>query len=115
MEEDVFKIIVPLVAESEISERKYSSERSPEEIKKDSVRDIKNGGTTQKTTQKITQKTTQKILELIKENPHITRRELAGQIGITEDGIKYHLGKMKEKGILKRIGPDKGGYWEVVE
>ena len=107
MEEDVFKIIVPLVAESEISERKYSSERSPEEIKKDSVRDIKNGGTTQKTTQKI--------LELIKENPHITRRELAGQIGITEDGIKYHLGKMKEKGILKRIGPDKGGYWEVVE
>jgi ATP-dependent DNA helicase RecG len=38
---------------------------------------------------------------------------LAHFIGISENGIKYHLAKLKEKGSLKRIGPDKGGYWQV--
>ena len=33
---------------------------------------------------------------------------------ITEDGVKYHLKALQEKGILKRIGPDKGGYWKVL-
>ncbi len=61
-----------------------------------------------------TQKTTQKILELIKENPKISRKEIASVIdNITEDGVKYHIDKFKKLGILKRIGADKGGYWEV--
>lgn len=41
-----------------------------------------------------TQKTTQKILDEIKENPKITRKELAFKIGIGEDGIKFQLTKM---------------------
>jgi ATP-dependent DNA helicase RecG len=67
------------------------------------------------TPQKTTQKTTQKILGLIKENPDITRRELASTIGISEDGIKYHLTNLKNMGLLERIGPDKGGYWRIVD
>jgi ATP-dependent DNA helicase RecG len=35
--------------------------------------------------------------------------------GLTEDDIKYHLKKMQKKGIIKRIGPDKDGHWEVIE
>ena len=66
------------------------------------------------TPQKTTQKTTQKILGLIEENPHITRRELASIIGISEDGIKYHITNLKSMGVLERIGPDKGGYWRIV-
>jgi len=67
------------------------------------------------TPQKTTQKTTQKILGLIKENPDITRRELASIIGISEDGIKYHLTNLKNMGLLERIGHDKGGYWRIVD
>ena len=67
----------------------------------------KNGGTTQKTTQKI--------LELIKANPTISRKALAAQIGIAADGIKYHLTAMQKKRLLKRIGPDRGGHWEVIK
>ena len=70
--------------------------------------------TTQKTTQKITQKTTQKIMALIKEDPGITRKRLADMVGISADGIKFNLNKLKKAGLLKRIGPDKGGHWEVV-
>ena len=29
--------------------------------------------------------------------------------------IKYNIRKLREKGIIKRIGPDKGGHWEVIE
>lgn len=61
------------------------------------------------------QKTTQKILVMVKENPAITRRELAEKIGLTADGIKFSLTKLKKKGIIKRVGPDKGGHWEVNE
>ena len=74
----------------------------------------KNQDTTQKTTQKG-QDSTQKIIEEIKKNPSISRDELAEKCGLTSDGIKYNIRKLREKGIIKRIGPDKGGHWEIIE
>ena len=74
--------------------------------------------TTQKTpqkTEKTTQKTTQKILEALKDNPRATRKELAELVGITADGIKWNIEKLKKAGKLRRIGPDKGGKWEIIE
>lgn len=71
--------------------------------------------TTQKTTQKKLNANQNKILSLIKKNPHITRNELADELGITSDGVKYNLNKLKQLNIIKRIGPDKGGYWKVVK
>ena len=70
---------------------------------------------TQKTTQKTTQKITQKIIEAITKKSDITQKELATIIGITEDGVKYHITRLRKQGLLKRIGPDKGGYWEVLK
>lgn len=72
----------------------------------------------EKTTQKITQKmklnnSQFKIIELIKENPKITRNELARILNITSDGVKYNLKKLVNNNIIKRIGPDNGGYWNV--
>ena len=45
----------------------------------------------------------------------ITILELARQTSLSEPGIKKHLKKLQEQGLLKRVGPDKGGHWEVVE
>lgn len=85
--------------------------------------------TTQKTTQKILdipsedanitrqqladQKTTQKILDILSEDASITRQQLAEALGITADGVKYHLRKLQKEGRIHRVGPDKGGHWEV--
>ena len=66
-------------------------------------------------TQKTTQKTTQIIIEAITKKSDITQKELATIIGITEDGVKYHITRLRKQGLLKRIGPDKGGYWEVLK
>ena len=61
-----------------------------------------------------TQKTTRKILDILKEHPQAGRKEIAEILGdITEEGVKYHLEKLKKEGILNRIGPDKGGCWKI--
>ncbi|MCX4358437.1 MAG: Fic family protein [Rikenellaceae bacterium] len=65
--------------------------------------------------QEITQEITQeKILNAIRNNPHITRRELSALSGRTEDSIKYILQKLTRQGIIKHIGPTKGGEWIIL-
>jgi ATP-dependent DNA helicase RecG len=67
------------------------------------------------TTQKTTQKTAQKILEILRTTPGAGRGEIAVLLGnITENGVKYHLNKLKTDGRIRRVGPDKGGRWEVL-
>lgn len=63
-------------------------------------------------TQKAAQETTQKILQILGSNPKATRKELAEKTGLTADGIKWNLNKLKKEGIIRRIGPDKGGHWK---
>ena len=60
------------------------------------------------------QKMSQKIIDLIKEDPNISTQDMADIIGIDRRNIARNLKKLQENGIVKRIGPDKGGYWEVV-
>ena len=67
-----------------------------------------------KGSQKGSQKSSQKILEQITRQPEVTIDELAAHIGISSRAIKKHLRNLKEKGKLKRIGPDRGGRWEVI-
>jgi ATP-dependent DNA helicase RecG len=62
--------------------------------------------------QKATQ-TTQKLLDLIAQGMNVTRQTLAKALGITPDGVKYHLRKLQEEGLFRRVGPDKGGHGEV--
>ncbi len=61
------------------------------------------------------QKTSQKIIQLMLNDPMITIAELAQNIGITERATKMQIEKMKAQGKIQRIGPDKGGRWEVAE
>ena len=68
--------------------------------------------TTQKTTQKLNDSQI-KILEYIKENPKITRNELANKLSISPDGVKYNLKQLVDKKIIERIGADNGGYWNI--
>lgn len=56
-----------------------------------------------------------KILELMEDNKYITTKELSGHIKISTTAVDNNISKLKKKGILKRIGSAKGGYWEVVE
>lgn len=78
------------------------------------VSNVNSNEVSQKTSQKALQKTSQKIIDMIKENPYISTLEMANTIGIDRRNIARNIKKLQEKGIVKRIGPDKGGYWEIV-
>ncbi len=70
--------------------------------------------TTRKTTLMTTLETTQKILAIIEREPRTTRHVLAASLGMTLDGVKYHLANLRKEGLIRRVGPTKGGHWEIV-
>ena len=78
------------------------------------VSNVSSKEASQKTSQKTSRKTSQKIIDLIKEDPNISTQDMADIIGIDRRNIARNLKKLQENGIVKRIGPDKGGYWEIV-
>lgn len=54
-----------------------------------------------------------KILELMIEDPYISRADLANNVGISETSIYRNIEAMRGK-YLRRVGPDKGGFWEII-
>ena len=54
------------------------------------------------------------ILALMQQKPGITISEIAKEMSISETAIQNHIKKLKHLNLVKRIGPDRGGYWEVV-
>lgn len=69
---------------------------------------------TQETTQELPRTTQEILLQHLRSQPGITTVELARVTGLSPDGVKYHLNQLKRTGKLRRHGPTKGGYWEVV-
>ena len=65
--------------------------------------------------EKMSEKTREKFLTNLNETPYITMNELAEIVGISKKGIEWQMAKLKKEGRIKRIGPDKGGYWEVMK
>jgi len=59
------------------------------------------------------EKSWEKIVRMLGENGNMTTKTLAETIGITTQAVEKHLSNLKSKGIIKRVGPDKGGHWEV--
>ena len=60
-------------------------------------------------------KSRDKIVALLTDNNKLSAVALAERIGISTKAVEKHLSNLKADGIIKRIGPDKGGHWEVVE
>jgi predicted HTH transcriptional regulator len=69
--------------------------------------------TVQKTAPETVQKTVRKIMQAIRQNPAASARGLAVLSGLTPRGVKWHLEKLKARKLVRRVGPDRGGYWEV--
>ena len=104
------------------SKDESTTQKSEIATQEESLKDI---GTTQKdehatqkresTTQKELNATQKEVLEFFKNNPQGTRVEAANALGdITEDGVKFVIGKLQQKGLLKRVGGRKHGEWQVL-
>ena len=70
----------------------------------------------QKTIQKKLTTVQKTILEYLAAHPYATQQNMAHDITIVSlGGVKYNLQVLQKNGFLRRIGPDKGGHWEIIE
>ena len=59
--------------------------------------------------------TRDRIVALLRSDPTLTRAALATHVGITPEGVKYHLDKLRKAGCIRHVGPTKKGRWELLE
>ena len=77
------------------------SDKKPDgQLRKNLIRDLEKGS--------------EKIFNAIKNYPQISARELSVILGISTRAVEKRLAQLKKTGILRRVGPDRGGHWEIV-
>ena len=105
-DEFILKITVPKVAEKVAVNDERVNVNVTEKV-----------DATENVTENVTdasQKTSQKIIDLIKEDPYISTTKMAEIIGVDRRNIARNIKKLQEQGAVRRVGPDKGGFWEVI-
>ena len=55
------------------------------------------------------------ILEAIEGNKAITIAKLEVQLGLGHTTLKKILREMQNENVIRRIGSDRGGYWEIIQ
>lgn len=68
-----------------------------------------------KTRMKTGMKTGLNVMALLKKYPTATIDTLAAQLGLSRAGVGWQLDKLKAQGRLRRLGPARGGHWEVLD
>ena len=61
-----------------------------------------------------TDKTNVAILAIIEKNPKVSAAEIAMQLGMSSRAVEKRIKTLRERNLIRRIGPDKGGYWEII-
>ncbi|MFH1627354.1 MAG: winged helix-turn-helix transcriptional regulator [Pseudomonadota bacterium] len=90
VEGDPFITVVPLPAETEVKSSGKGEEKSRE-------------------------KSREKILKMIRQKPTVTTQEMMDSLGLSRAGIEKIVKKLQQERRISRVGPDKGGHWEVVK
>lgn len=57
----------------------------------------------------------QSILDAIHLNSKVSAAEIAMKLGMSSRAVEKRIKSMRENGIIRRVGPDRGGYWEIIE
>ena len=58
---------------------------------------------------------TEEILKIMVKNPESTAQIMAEQINISASTVEKNIAKLKDAGIVERVGSTKGGYWKIKE
>ncbi len=64
---------------------------------------------------KLPPKTSEKIIDLIKQNPKITKEQISKELKISRAAIKYHIIKLTRQNYLRWEGPSKNGEWKFLK
>ena len=69
----------------------------------------------EKSEEKSREKSREKILKMIRQKPTVTTQEMMDSLGLSRAGVEKIVKKLKQERRISRVGPDKGGHWEVVK
>jgi ATP-dependent DNA helicase RecG len=91
---------------------------TPENTKKTPRKHQENTRKTPENTKKTPRKhqeTVRKILlQRLRQQPESSVRALAETLGMSGASVRHHLRRLRAENKIRRVGPDKGGYWEVI-
>jgi ATP-dependent DNA helicase RecG len=68
----------------------------------------------EKMSERMSEKTPGRILSVLTDHPEATIADLAAVIGVSDRTIERNLKTLQGQNRIRRIGPDKGGRWEVI-
>lgn len=105
VEGDVFRITIPLteVATATVGPNGSGST--------DGTRNGTGNGTINETIN--LSQTEERILSELRKNPHITKNEICDTLGIGKSTVARATKKLKDTGIIERVGSTKAGYWKI--
>ena len=110
-----FKVTIWRTTQKDSLRDSYATQKSDSTTQKSDSTTQKKPLKDSNTIQKELDTTQKKVLEYFRNNPTGTRSEAAQTLGdITEDGVKFIIGKLQQKGLLKRVGGRKHGVWQVL-
>jgi ATP-dependent DNA helicase RecG len=61
------------------------------------------------------EKSSEKILRYLRVEPTLSAKQLAEKLGVSSRAVEKQIDLLKKVGRLRRIGPAKGGHWQVLE
>ena len=94
---DSFRVNLYRPSYNEVHQKVHQS--SPKKAPKSSPKDVN--------------QTQQKIIEMILLNPKMTQAAMAEELGVTSRAVKKNIKELNERGILRRVGSARSGYWEI--
>ena len=92
MEGDIFRIIVPL---NERKTKETITQSATQSTQSDEIKPV------------------QSIIEIIEQNPLLSQKQMAEKLSLNQNTLKYYIKKMREKGIIERVGSSRKGKWVV--
>ncbi len=101
-----------------IQKSNFTTQKSSSSIQKSDSTIQKSSSTIQKsssTIQKDLEPSQEIVLNYFKEHPNATIDETVAEIkDLSLGGVKFIIGKLQQKGLLKRVGGRKHGTWQVL-
>ena len=98
VEGNPFVTVIPLPAETGAKSSGKGEEKSRE-----------------KSEEKSREKNRDRILKMIRKKPTVTTQKMMDSLGLSRAGVEKIVKKLKQERRISRVGPDKGGHWEVMK
>jgi predicted HTH transcriptional regulator len=75
---------------------------------------VSNGTDAKKSSGKSSGKTEDKIIAIARKSPSVSIPQIAEILGISTRAVEKQIRQLKQTNRIRRIGPAKGGNWQVV-